>query len=423
MNLLLSLSLKTSQKNPPYSIDLLVVTHCHSDHVGCLPAMVAMNYIKPKMALLADPKLRWGNQDGSEDGFFSDSNILAQALQEEDRADMNEEELEKFMSDAVDVLPDYKQMIKQLNDNGAEVIFYRGIEEDYSDLENEFKDFGLQILGPTKQHLNICFENLNRETDSVSDFMKSVDANISLTQAYRQMTQQIVSDADEEGLQDGRNNGAAVNDQSIVIKLSSDGWTTLLAGDMQWASTGVPGLSPHMKNLLLEINKNGPYDFIKLTHHTALNGLNKTILDNWIINTTKLYAHTGGSEDKGHPNKAVLELLKTKTEDIIFGRTDSNGIITIGKDDDGELKMWISKGDFNDFRANKLGDETAPQKIPQKEVALPLTPSVPVSQSPSVTEKSGVDGVVEVTAKIPNSLTRVIITIDIDPQKKIAKDH
>src|SRR5262245_23119135 len=41
----------------PFSVDLLVVTHCHSDHIGCLPTLVENGDLKAKWALVADEKL------------------------------------------------------------------------------------------------------------------------------------------------------------------------------------------------------------------------------------------------------------------------------------------------------------------------------------------------------------------------------
>lgn len=411
---------KVLKKNSPFDLDLLIVTHCHTDHIGCLPAMLEKGYIRPRKALLADPALRWGKLTGEEDDFFSDASALLQSLQEEPRSDMSDGALEKFLSDAVDILPSYRHMIRQLEEKGVEIIYYQGAEKDYSALEAEFGDIGLKILGPTEEHLRLCFENLTTGDDRaiVADVLRSADSSASLAKMYRQLSQRNVLTDEEEGLADDKNNGAAVNDQSIVIKLKADGWSALLAGDMQWASTGVPGLNLHMKALLHTANENGPYDFIKLTHHTAQNGLSKSILSEW-LKTTKMYAHTGGSEDKGHPNPTILGLLKEKENDnIVFGRTDSNGLLTIGKED-GKLKMWISRGDFNDFRPNNIGDQTT-IKGPSGEIGS-TSPSAEAFSPASVegiNESQAPDGIVELTAKIPHTSTKVTITVDVEPKKK-----
>lgn len=41
----------------PVQLDLLVVTHCHSDHIGCLPELLANGYITARHALVADELL------------------------------------------------------------------------------------------------------------------------------------------------------------------------------------------------------------------------------------------------------------------------------------------------------------------------------------------------------------------------------
>src|SRR4051812_41872769 len=51
----------TGEERP--TIDLLVATHTHLDHIGCLPELVT-NTIDVEWALLADPDLGWGQAVG-----------------------------------------------------------------------------------------------------------------------------------------------------------------------------------------------------------------------------------------------------------------------------------------------------------------------------------------------------------------------
>src|SRR5918997_7124507 len=44
----------------PYRVSLLIVTHAHQDHIGCLPNLVANGYLTAEWALVADPGLGWG---------------------------------------------------------------------------------------------------------------------------------------------------------------------------------------------------------------------------------------------------------------------------------------------------------------------------------------------------------------------------
>jgi beta-lactamase superfamily II metal-dependent hydrolase len=114
---------------------------------------------------------------------------------------------------------------------------------------------------------------------------------------------------------------------------------------MQYASAEVDGMDDLMGTALQEAVDAGPYDFIKLTHHTAANGLNKEVLDAFL--PCKLYAHTGGGDDDKHPNKKALAALKVHASDIQFARTDRNGRITVKKE--GSVKMIKTRGRFNDL--------------------------------------------------------------------------
>jgi glyoxylase-like metal-dependent hydrolase (beta-lactamase superfamily II) len=58
---------------PPFKISLLVVTHCHADHIGCLPDLVKRGILKPDVALVADENLGFGQGDGGEDAVLPDA--------------------------------------------------------------------------------------------------------------------------------------------------------------------------------------------------------------------------------------------------------------------------------------------------------------------------------------------------------------
>src|SRR5690349_21356228 len=62
----------------PYPIDLLIVTHCHLDHIGCLPRMVRDGVLDVTWALVADEKLGWGKRIGGSDAaVLPDSPVAA----------------------------------------------------------------------------------------------------------------------------------------------------------------------------------------------------------------------------------------------------------------------------------------------------------------------------------------------------------
>ncbi|MBO9683357.1 MAG: MBL fold metallo-hydrolase [Flavisolibacter sp.] len=401
------------KQEPPFEVDLMIVTHCHSDHIGCLPELVTFGDLQPKIALVADERLGFGRaSDGR--GPTDDTNLsqpqknLLLALQEESHTDLQGQDLINFLQDVVTLENNYKNMLSFLTKNNVEVIRYgRDNEAKIKAIEKEFEDFGLKILGPTEQHLLLCAQKISEaSTGNESDFADlASDADWeTIAQVYKTIA------TDRPGI------GAAKNDQSIVVKLEADNWKALLAGDMQFAKPEVPGLKGIMQDLVDQINGEGPYDFIKLTHHSSYNGLDEDILNEWIEHT-KLYAHTGGSNDPTHPEKGVLQLLKSKSRSLKFARTDRNGIITIKKDG-GEVQLFPEKGRLNDFTPNQArdtGEAAAPatlegQLIPSTAQQLPISPQV-------IKEETN-GGVVEVTAKIPHVSTRVIVTIDIAPEKK-----
>ena len=411
---------KLLKKNPPFTIDLLIVTHCHNDHIGCLPALVKLGDLHVKTALLADPALRWGEEatlELDQDQIFSDKRLLRDALDEEERSNFTDDELEQFLIDTAGLLPNYLQMITTLQDQ-SEVILFHGVTEQfnpYKELEEAFADFGLKLLGPSPEHLELCADYLDqhRQRDQLSDFLQTAtdNQNISLTAIYRQITSQLIQDS--RIFEDRAGPGAAINDQSIVLSVQSGQLKALFGGDMQFAKAEVPGLKNEMEQLLLRVNKED-YSFIKLTHHTSYNGMNEGVIEHW-LGKTRLFAHTGGWKDPGHPEPEVLAFL-AQQENINFTRTDRNGLITIEEGSEGKLDVYFSKGEPNDFTPNRTEDVPSSSGYSAAIATnLPSPPPLPpVAEPPTTLEKD----FVEITARVPHTSTRVTITIDVDPEKK-----
>src|SRR5688572_29068417 len=44
----------------PFVVDLLIVTHVHADHIGCLPKMLEADLLRIDTSLVADEKLGFG---------------------------------------------------------------------------------------------------------------------------------------------------------------------------------------------------------------------------------------------------------------------------------------------------------------------------------------------------------------------------
>lgn len=408
--------------NAPFHFDLLVVTHCHSDHIGCLPALVSAGDLVCDVALVADEKLGWGRDaNGGSPTDAKDlspnQRMLVAALQEEDHSDLKDDDLQRFLADAASLEDKYIEMLGKLSNQGTEVVRYgRDPDSKVQEIEQAFQDFGLKVLGPSQDHLLNCAFAIAQATDTIADAITELpeeDSSIDPLQMYRQLSRRFVADsgfaADQGGV------GAAKNNQSIVLKVEADGWRALLAGDMQFAKAEVTGLTQLMKDLRQTTVGAGPYDFIKLTHHTSYNALNASVLADW--SATKLFAHTGGSNDRSHPDEDALELLRSHQNELQFARTDRNGLITIGRPD-GSVQLTTSKGQLNDFSVNVPEDTPASAEEPPN--IAETKPPVPGSGKATV-ERVSTDDFVEVIARIPHQSTKVTLTIEVEPgeaQKK-----
>lgn len=413
---------KILNKQPPFQIDLLVVTHCHSDHIGCLPELINLGDIFPKEALLADEKMGFGiPADDNIDSIADKAAInrtLFVAVQEEDHSDLQDADIEQFLFDAARLVDQYSGMIKQLESKRVKLQRFPGKNWTWvKAFEKRHKDFGLKVLGPVAEHLALCAESIAK---SVSASAAGADVTLDLVSAYKKMVTEIATDANEPGV-DRPGVGAAKNNQSIVLSVEADGWKALLAGDMQFAKAEVPELGLVMNKLFKDVTKAGPYDFIKLTHHSSYNGINEAILIEWLKNT-HAFAHTGGLKDPTHPDTGTLTLLKKHKAQLRYTRTDRNGLITVSKNG-ADIEMATQKGRTNDFTPNLAPDEEieTSESGQFREIAahtnVQQSEQQPVSQSQAMVGEAP-QGMIKITAEIPNSSTRVTITIDVDPEKK-----
>lgn len=331
------------RRKPPFKISLLVVTHCHNDHIGCLPELVSNSVIEPEWALATDEKLGFGRAVGESsplDSLSPEARSLVSALQEEDHSAVDDGELARFLADAGKVEPRYKAMLSTLKQRGTRVV--RHGRDDERELVRTFASVGLEILGPTQDQLLICSEIIARTTtDAVDAVRQSAGQDADVREAYRRM----MTFPTGIDLLDRPGRGAAFNNQSIVLKLGRGDRKMLVAGDMQFALPEVPGLDVHMARLRSAVKAAGPYRFIKASHHTSYNGIDESVWKDF--GNPTLIGHSGGSNDSSHPDRRTLGVLKGLSRSFKYARTDRNGLVTVGPDG-----FTTDRGRLNDFTPN-----------------------------------------------------------------------
>jgi len=386
----------------PFKLDLLVITHYHGDHIGCLPEMVNQGIIAFDWALVADENL--GSGRGIDDRIPdtpSMSDQLLAALREEEHYGLDDTELARFIEDAASIDKRYQMMLSDLASYGTRIVRYG--RDDHEALENAFKDFSLKIIGPSQKQLLICSQKISSYSDRVGDYLTLSDSN--LVSAYKQILSS--TDALPAGAEDMPGKGAAINDQSIVIKIGDPGKQALLTGDMQFAKPEISGLSPYILSLRKAVADFGPYEFIKLPHHASYNGFDSSVLKEW--QNTKNYASSGGTNDLNHPDPDVLELLSQNSDKIEYARTDRNGKIAITFADNGAI-LEKTRGKLNDFSPNS--------DLATKTPSPPPSFSIPTI---SLERTQGQFTELSASAKVPPDVSRILVSFDIFREKQTSQ--
>lgn len=426
---------------PPFKINLLVVTHCHSDHIGCLPKLVQDETIAFEQALVADENLGFPT-DGEDAPADAETAKVVAAIVEEPQPDLSGSALDEFLSDAASLSSNYSAMLAKLKADRTKIVRYNGPSRAVTQIEKDFSDFNLKILGPSAEHLQICSDDLKRlknKARRAADSIRKFDAQLDAADLYKALVSgsgAAVSDAATDDLRaylDRVGPGAALNDQSIVLCLGKEGQKLLLTGDMQLAVPEVPKLDDEMATVLEAIKKNGPYQFVKLPHHASYNGFDEEVLK--AFEGVQAFGISTGRGDPNHPDSGVLELLESISDKYHWARTDRNGTITVSFVRS-KLKVDIAEGDLDDATPNSK--DVLPVQEPEEEQATqtgavvqgegqgsPPSSTQPILSEPAQPPARRGEAVVrriageevEVIARIPHTKTRVTITVEIDPDE------
>lgn len=385
---------------PRFHIDLLVATHCHLDHIGCLPDLV-VNDLDVEWALMVDEALGFPPASDASGDSSHPAYRLTSALLEENRAEsLDDQELQQFLQDAANLQSRYTTMLQSL-EQGGKLVRWRGNSSDADSLVAAFADFGLEILGPNQQQLEVCADYLRSAARDAADQLADVADDLDLgseVAIYRSKARKwSTAWAD---VQDRAGPGAARNNQSIVLKLEVGGYKALLTGDMQFASPEIPGLDELMPQLLQKVNEAGPYGFVKLAHHGSYNGLDETILSDW--KATPTFACSNGTNDTSHPNPDVLKLLDEQRARLEWARTDRNGLVTVAFS--GSSPALIpTRGELNDATPNT----SARPRRSGRDISTELIGSEGLQIERTTTDA----GEVTATAKIGNSSLTISLKV------------
>lgn len=124
----------------------------------------------------------------------------------------------------------------------------------------------------------------------------------------------ILNPEGEDQISNIKNQNLKTNDTSIVILLRYDQFKGLFLGDLELNVS---------EDLFADLQVR-PLDYIKISHHGSRNGTSKKLLE---LLMPKIAVISVGKNSYGHPNKEVLEILKSMGIKIL--RTDNMGDINI----------------------------------------------------------------------------------------------
>lgn len=396
---------KLLNQSPSVHVSLIITTHPHDDHLGCLPKLVADGQLTADWALLTDPQYRWGNPGDTDMRFAlrpGRMRSVAEALFEHDRSDMPDDELTPFIDNLGNLETRYRMMIDRLRAQNTKV-FLHGTDE--TELLAAFAGIGLKVIGPTREHLEECARLVRETTDDSFEELEqlfAVDSPVDIATIYRSM---VAGPTDAIP----RNRGA-INLQSIVTTFRFNGQRAIFGGDMQFSDPQVDSqlLRDGVTRMRQDISADAPYAFVKLSHHGSDNGFSKEILAE--LGETKLYGICLGDARGHHPHPDILELLDENRQRIDWVRTDRNGLVTITIGADGPLPPQLTHGNIDDATPNTFDDIDFFASD-----TLPRTASLNGAGIQTFAETSGSAATAEIYARVPSNAARVSFSVDLTP--------
>ena len=385
------------------TVSLIITSHPHDDHIGCLPSLVAQGALKAEWALVCDPQYRWGEEGDTDSDFAGrDARVrgIVEAALEHDRTDWDDDELAGFIDNAGNLETRYRTMLDQLRDEGTRVVLHGTDAAAEAELLAAFASVGLEVLGPSLEQLQECFRLLTEgQTDAINTFdLRSdldLDSAASVANAYRNL---VVGVTDAVP----RNRGA-INLQSLVTCFTYRGKRFIFAGDMQFADPQVESdmLVEGVAEMRQRIRQRAPYAFVKLSHHGSDNAFSATTMPDYGEST--LFGVCCGNAPGHHPHPVVLKLLDKKRNIIDWVRTDRNGLVSITFDS-GEPTIELTRG--------RTDDATPPKPKPKPRRPDAFTDAE--ATAPAI-EPVSADGGFTFTAKVPANATRLSVTLDLQP--------
>lgn len=313
----------TADGNGAVTVDLLVVSHAHDDHIGCLPEMVSSGRLKARSALMIDPALAFDSSKVKEGKLDAIDGLIAM-LREEPRDDVVDSV--SYAAAAADVagLPQrYATMIAQLKKGGTKVSLQG--KDSLADLEKDFASIGLRVLGPSQEQLEACRDAiLGFHVQAKSDFAALASSDAGAFSVYEKFRDRFSDDIDAF-----KGPGPALNLQSSAIVLDDGNFRYLFTGDSQLEKPGIPGdaVKSGVADLLAQIAKFAPYAFVKLGHHCSDNAFGEKVLSA-IGEDSVNFGICTGDGSRHHPNPNSLALLKANKARLTWVRTDRNGLST-----------------------------------------------------------------------------------------------